>query len=69
MNLKEFADHVNAYLQMSPRNADKEVAIVIKEEDISGPMPHVGVRSVQIGIDWDSEMFMIWPDKDLEKIK
>ena len=59
-DLKECLSH------LKDRNDNLEVVIPIEKKGVLlGVRPHVKVKVVGRGIDWDSSLFIIWPESTL----
>lgn len=65
MKLRELIEQVKKY-EIQERNLDSEVKIVIKKPyQTIGTLPTVPVKSVQMGFDWETGIFMIYPEEGL----
>lgn len=65
MQLRQLRDTIKR-LEINPRSLDADVKIVIKKPYATiGAVPMVGVKSVQLGFDWEAGSFMIYPEENL----
>lgn len=69
MKLKELYDLIGLYIRDDEydklrQNGELEVVIPIKRTGI-GSHPHVQVNAAGPGIDWDHNLFFLWPEDDL----
>lgn len=65
MKLSELKQFVDRQLEFNGRE-DPEVVIGIKMPYTTvGALPTVKVKTVQMGFDWDSGKFMLYPEEDL----
>jgi hypothetical protein len=65
MKLSELKQFVDRQLEFNGRE-DPEVVIRIKMPYTTvGASPTVKVKTVQMGFDWDSGKFMLYPEEDL----
>jgi len=54
---------------LKDRDDDLEVVIPIEKKGVLlGVSPHVKVKVVGRGIDWDSKLFIIWPEEKLVEV-
>lgn len=61
MKLNELLKCIQHELDQDPYAGEKEVKVLISVPSI-GPSPSVGVNDACIGIDWDSQQFLIHPN-------
>lgn len=65
MKVKELRQILNEMMTSDPDSHDEdEIAIVLKEYSI-GTISHTKIKSVSIGFDWDSGLFLIDPKESL----
>ena len=74
MNLKELKDQIDWLYehQMQPIQLKPEsitVGIVVKTIGTVGGTPTVGIKSMQVGFDWDHGRLLIFADSDVREIK
>jgi len=50
---------------LSPRDKQRTVNIVVVNEGTMGATPTVNVKQASFGFDWDSQMFMLFPEQPL----
>lgn len=50
---------------LSPRDKQRTVNIVVVNEGTMGATPTVNVKQSSFGFDWDSQMFMLFPEQPL----
>lgn len=51
--------------ELSPRDRQRTVNIVVVNEGTMGATPTVNVKQASFGFDWDSQMFMLFPEQPL----
>lgn len=51
--------------ELSPRDKQRTVNIVVVNEGTMGATPTVNVKQASFGFDWDSQMFMLFPEQPL----
>lgn len=51
--------------KLSPREKQRTVNIVVVNEGTMGATPTVNVKQASFGFDWDSQMFMLFPEQPL----
>lgn len=66
MSLEELHQTLGKILSVRPRIKDWEVCIPIKQRTMGGT-PHVKVKSIFPGIDFDNGKIFFYPEEDLKK--
>ena len=68
MKLSELNDIINRLIKLNvnSRNSDAEVKIAIKKPfQTVGGLPMIGVKTVQMGFDWEAGNLIIRPEENL----
>lgn len=64
MNLKEFRDKIDRICDSHPYPEEVTVGIPVFRLNAIGPRGSVNVKSVYLGIDWDSNTLFLHPEGD-----
>ena len=65
MTVQEVIDQLQAYVDINPRNATRELCIPTRNKGMFGPTPSVSIKSINQGIDWNSSRMFLVTDKNI----
>lgn len=69
-DLKVLVDRATEQLERSHRSpSDISVQVKIFNPNAIGPSATTNIIAANLGIDWDSKKFILWPEQELETKK